>query len=118
MSETVVKGEIIPRLLYEEPRRKKTIALEKDVPFYQLQKRIIFENNGFIDPTEIKDYLALDGYKALTKALFEMTAEEIIQEIKLSGLRGRGGRWIFDRDQMGDLPTGRLRYQVSHLQCR
>jgi len=91
VSETVVKGEIIPRLLYEEPRRKKTIALEKDVPFYQRQKRIIFENNGFIDPTEIQDYLALDGYKALTKALFEMTAEEIIQEIKLSGLRGRGG---------------------------
>jgi NADH:ubiquinone oxidoreductase subunit F (NADH-binding)/(2Fe-2S) ferredoxin len=91
VSQTVIKGEIIPRLLYEEPRRKKAIILEKDVPFYQLQKRIIFENNGFIDPTDIRDYLALDGYKALTKALFEMTSEEVIQEIKLSGLRGRGG---------------------------
>ncbi|NOR15819.1 MAG: NADH-quinone oxidoreductase subunit NuoF, partial [Candidatus Aminicenantes bacterium] len=91
VSETVVKGEIIPRLLYVEPRQQKAIALEKDVPFYKRQKRIIFENNGFIDPTDVRDYLALDGYKALTKALFEMTAEEIIQEIKLSGLRGRGG---------------------------
>ncbi len=91
VSETVGKGKIIPRLLYVEPGQKKAIALEKDVPFYKLQKRIIFENNGFIDPTNIQDYLALDGYKALTKALFEMTAEEIIQEIKLSGLRGRGG---------------------------
>ena len=91
VSETVGKGKIVSRLLYVEPNRKEAIALEKDVPFYKLQKRIIFENNGFIDPTDIEDYLALDGYKALTKALFEMTAEEIIQEIKISGLRGRGG---------------------------
>ena len=88
---TLLQKEIIPRLLYVDPKTGKEIIKEKDVPFYQKQKRTIFANNGFIDPTEIKDYIALDGYKALTKALFELTADEVVEEIKASGLRGRGG---------------------------
>lgn len=89
--ETVLKKNVIERLLYEDPRSKSKIIKEKEVPFYKKQKRIVFENNGFIDPTEIKDYIALGGYEALSKSLFEMTSEEVIDEIKKSGLRGRGG---------------------------
>jgi NADH:ubiquinone oxidoreductase subunit F (NADH-binding)/(2Fe-2S) ferredoxin/formate hydrogenlyase subunit 6/NADH:ubiquinone oxidoreductase subunit I len=98
ITKTVVEKTIIPRLLYVEPRTKKEIVYERDVPFYKRQKRIIFENNGFLDPTDIKEYISLGGYRALSKALFEMTSEEVIEEIKDSGLRGRGG---------GGFPTGK-----------
>jgi len=91
ISETIKNKKIIDRLLYIEPRTKKSIILEKEVPFYKKQKRIIFGNNGFIDPTDIEDYIALDGYKALEKVLFDMTSEEVVAEIRASGLRGRGG---------------------------
>jgi NADH-quinone oxidoreductase subunit F len=91
IAETIVGKKIIDRLLYVDPRTQQKIAHEKNVPFYKKQERIIFGNNGFIDPTDIKDYIALDGYKALTRILFDMTSEEVIEEIKASGLRGRGG---------------------------
>jgi len=91
VTETIEGKKIIDRLLYVEPRTGNKIVKEKDVPFYKRQKRIIFGNNGFIDPTDIKDYIALDGYKALAKVLFDMTAEEVIAEVKTSKLRGRGG---------------------------
>jgi NADH:ubiquinone oxidoreductase subunit F (NADH-binding)/ferredoxin len=91
IAETIVGKKIIDRLLYVDPRTQEKIAHEKNVPFYKKQERIIFGNNGFIDPTDIKDYIALDGYKALTRILFDMTSEEVIEEIKASGLRGRGG---------------------------
>jgi NADH:ubiquinone oxidoreductase subunit F (NADH-binding)/(2Fe-2S) ferredoxin/Pyruvate/2-oxoacid:ferredoxin oxidoreductase delta subunit len=91
ISETIINKKIINRLLYVDPRTKKEIVLEKDVPFYKKQRRIVFGNNGFIDPTDIRDYIALGGYRALTKILFDMTSEEVIEEIKASGLRGRGG---------------------------
>lgn len=91
ISSTIIENKIVNRLLYVDPRTNKSIIKEKEVPFYKKQRRIIFENNGFIDPTDIRDYIALDGYKAITKALFEMTSEEVIAEIKASGLRGRGG---------------------------
>ncbi len=98
ISDTILQKKIIPRLLYVEPRTKKEIVLEQEVPFYKKQKRIIFENNGFLDPTDLENYIVLDGYKALPKALFEMTSEEVIEEIIASGLRGRGG---------GGFPTGK-----------
>jgi len=115
MSETVLQKKIIPRLLYVEPRTKKEIVLERDVPFYKKQKRIIFENNGLLDPTDLENYIALDGYKALSKAFFEMTSEEVIEEIKTSGLRGRGG---------GGFPSGKkwevcrqVRSDTKYLIC-
>jgi len=98
ISKTALNKEIIPRLLYEDPQTNEKIVKEKDVPFYKKQKRIIFGKNGLIDPTHIEDYIALNGYKAASKALFEMKPEEIISEIKKSGLRGRGG---------GGFPTGK-----------
>ncbi len=91
IEETIKNKKIINRLLYVDPKTKESIIKEKEVPFYRKQKRIIFGNNGFIDPKDIRDYIALDGYKALTKVLFDMTSEEVIEEIKASGLRGRGG---------------------------
>jgi len=98
VAETLNGGKLIERLLYKDPKTGEPIPYEKDIPFYKKQKRLIFGNNRYIDPTRIEDYIALGGYKALVKALFEMTPEEIIEEIKRSGLRGRGG---------GGFPTGR-----------
>ncbi len=91
ISETIINKNVIDRLLYADPQTEEKIELEEKVPFYEKQERIIFGNNGLIDPTEIKDYIAVDGYLALSKALNGMKPEEIIEEIKSSGLRGRGG---------------------------
>ena len=88
---------VIQRLLYTDPKTGKTIEHEEEVPFYKKQKRLVFGNNGLIDPTVIGDYLAVGGYAALVKALFKMTSEEVIAEVKQAGLRGRGG---------GGFPTG------------
>lgn len=98
VSETAVNSKIIDRLLYQDPLTEQKIVYEYDVPFYKRQQRIIFGNNGRIDPVDIDSYIALDGYTALVKALLEMTPEEIIETVKRSGLRGRGG---------AGFPTGR-----------
>jgi len=102
--ETVVNGKILEDLLYEHPITGEKIVTEEDVPFYQKQKRIIFGNNGSIDPNRIEDYLSVGGYRALVKALFSMKPEEIIREVKKANLRGRGG---------GGFPAG-----VKWEQCR
>ncbi len=97
ISGTVVKGNIIDRLLYTDPNTGMKISYEDEVPFYKKQHRLVFGSNGYIDPNNIEDYLALGGYAALSKALFEMSPEAIIEEVKQAGLRGRGG---------GGFPTG------------
>ncbi len=102
--ETVLNGRILEHLLYEHPVTGERIISEEEVPFYKKQMRIIFGNNGSIDPTRIEDYIAVGGYQALTKALTSMRPEEIIQEIKKAHLRGRGG---------GGFPAG-----VKWEQCR
>jgi len=97
LSETMEKGNVIDRLLYVNPVTGEKIVHEDEVPFYKHQERIIFGKNGSIDPTSIEDYIAIGGYRALVKALFHMAPEEIIESVKRSGLRGRGG---------GGFPTG------------
>jgi len=97
ISETIIKGNIIDRLLYTDPNTGKKITYEHEVPFYERQNRLVFGNNGLIDPAAIDDYLAVGGYAALGKALFRMSPEQVIEEVKKSGLRGRGG---------GGFPTG------------
>ena len=97
VSETVLQGRVIDRLLYQEPLTKEKIIHEQDIPFYKFQQRVIFGSNGEIDPTLIDDYIAVGGYQALEKVLSEMSPEEVIETIKRSGLRGRGG---------GGFPTG------------
>jgi len=91
ISETIIKGNIIDRLLYIDPNTGGKITYEHEVPFYKKQNRLVFGNNGNIDPTIIDDYLAVGGYSALSKALYKMSPEEIIEEVKKAGLRGRGG---------------------------
>ncbi len=91
ISETVLNGNIVDRLLYLDPTSGQKTHFEGDVPFYKRQRRLIFGSNGLIDPTNIEDYFAIDGYSALSKVLFEMQPEEAIAEIRKSGLRGRGG---------------------------
>ena len=89
--QTLVKGAIVERLLYTDPQTGQHIHLEPDLPFYRKQKRLVLDFNGRIDGTRIEDYAALGGYRALAKVLGSMTPEQIIAEVKISGLRGRGG---------------------------
>ena len=91
ISETIINGKIIDRLLYVDPSSGKKIKYEHDVPFYKKQFRILLNNNGIIDPKNIEDYIAVGGYSALVKALHNMKPEKIIDNIQKSGLRGRGG---------------------------
>jgi NADH:ubiquinone oxidoreductase subunit F (NADH-binding)/(2Fe-2S) ferredoxin len=109
LSETIGKGNIVNRLLYTDRATNAKVTKEGDVPFYKRQMRLIIGNNGLIDPTSIDDYLAIGGYTALAKAL-KMTPEKIIDEIKKSGLRGRGGagfptgsKWESTRNAHGDV---------------
>lgn len=93
----IVNGKVVERLLFVDPRTKERIRDGKDMQFYQKQVRVALKNCGVIDPENIHDYLKHDGYKALEKVLKEMTPEDVINEVKESGLRGRGG---------GGFPTG------------
>ena len=105
ISEHIVKGRAVERLLYREEDSKEHARVD-DISFYQKQFRIVLRNCGFIDPEEISEYIARDGYAALEKALFEMSPEQIIEELKAAGLRGRGGagfptwmKWNLTREQ-------------------
>jgi NADH-quinone oxidoreductase subunit F len=109
VEETIKKGELVKSLIYKDPASKKKITFEKDIPFYKLQQRVIFGNNGIIDPTSIEDYIEVGGYSALEKAFFDLKPKKIIDEIKSAGLRGRGGggfptgiKWETCRRQKGD----------------
>jgi len=98
IDETILKGKIISRLLYVDPATNQKITHESDIPFYKKQTRNIMAANREIDPTKIEQYVAAGGYTALSKALFQMSPDKIINEITRAGLRGRGG---------GGFPTGR-----------
>ncbi|MDR2246845.1 MAG: NADH-quinone oxidoreductase subunit NuoF [Treponema sp.] len=92
IAEQIVKGREVPRLLYKkEDGEKKKISSAENIEFYQKQVRVVLRNCGFINPENIDEYIARDGYIGLEKALFEMKAEDVINELKISGLRGRGG---------------------------
>ena len=91
ITETVMEGKIIDRLLYKDPNTGEKIVHEAEIPFYSKQVQNVFGSNGKIDPTNIEDYFANGGYSALAKVLFEMEPEGVIEEVKRSGLRGCGG---------------------------
>ncbi|MCX8116838.1 MAG: NADH-quinone oxidoreductase subunit NuoF [Desulfobacterota bacterium] len=91
VEESVQKGNRIDRLLFEDERSREKIAPFERIPFYRSQMRLLLSRNDLVDPTRIEDYIAIGGYRALAKALFDMGPEKVIGEIKESGLRGRGG---------------------------
>ncbi len=91
VEETLVKGRVVERLTYREPLTHKAIPFYKDIPFYGKQYRIALRNCGLINPENIDEYIARDGYAALSKAVLEMTPEQVIDVVKRAGLRGRGG---------------------------
>ena len=109
VSETVKEKKVIDRLLYTDPTTGEKIAYEYDIPFYKNQQRLIFGPNRRIDPRSIEDYLAIGGYRALAKALYDMTPEQVIEEVNRANLRGRGGggfstgrKWQTTRDAPGE----------------
>lgn len=98
VEEHLLKGRIVKRLLYKETVEKDDVKPLSETNFYKKQHRVALRNCGVIDPENIEEYIAMDGYRALAKAVTEMTPEQVIQTVIDSGLRGRGG---------GGFPTGR-----------
>ena len=97
ISTTLIKRKLVDRLLYTDPATGKKGAKESDISFYKNQMRNVFGNNRYINPRYIDDYIAMDGYSALSLALLQMAPAQVLEEIKKSNLRGRGG---------GGFPTG------------
>ncbi|MEW5921417.1 MAG: NADH-ubiquinone oxidoreductase-F iron-sulfur binding region domain-containing protein [Bacillota bacterium] len=91
VEKTLLQGEIIDRLLYQDPVSGEKIIYAGEIPFYRKQERVLLADNWSIDPSSIEDYLALDGYGALGRVLHSMSSAQVIKEIKDSRLRGRGG---------------------------
>jgi len=98
VTKTLQNGEVVERLLYTDPVSGKKIRTEAEIPFYTAQDRQLLSRNREVNPCSIEDYIAVGGYRALVKTINTLSSEEIIREIKVSGLRGRGG---------GGFPTGR-----------
>ncbi|MEK7369796.1 MAG: SLBB domain-containing protein, partial [Planctomycetota bacterium] len=109
LEETALSGGVIQKLLYTDPNTNQKVVYQQDIPFYKKQHRIVLMHNGIIDPLSINDYITVDGYASLEKALTKMTPDQVIEEITGSGLRGRGGagfstgtKWRFVRNAPGD----------------
>ncbi|MFP4198055.1 MAG: NADH-quinone oxidoreductase subunit NuoF [Halanaerobium sp.] len=109
VEEHLLKGRTVERLLFKEPMTDQQIPSYQDIDFYKKQQRIALANCGQIDPEDIDEYIALGGYEAAGKALTEMDAQEVVDAVKDSGLRGRGGggfptglKWQFAKNSDGD----------------
>jgi len=103
VEEHIIKGRKVTRLLYHDPETKEPVGDSKHMGFFKKQLRIVLRNCGFINPENIDEYIARDGYMALGKVLTEMTPQDVIKEIKDSGQRGRGG---------AGFPTG-LKWEIA-----
>jgi len=108
VAEHIVKGRPVTRLLYDKSQSRRQTRVD-DLDFYQKQFRIVLRNCGFINPEAIDEYIARDGYAALERALFQMKPDDVIEELRKSGLRGRGGagfptwkKWEFSKLARGD----------------
>jgi NADH-quinone oxidoreductase subunit F len=98
VSQTIQGKRIVERLVYTDPHTDEKLVHESEIPFYKYQKRLLIGNNIKMNPRDIEDYIALGGYSALMKTLFQMTPEQVLEEVKRANLRGRGG---------GGFPAGR-----------
>ena len=119
VEEHFLKGRPVEKLMYVPPDKKAPIPVLSDIDFFKKQVLIALRNRGLIDPEKIEEYIARDGYKAMAKALAEMEPEQIIEEIKKSGLRGRGGagfptglKWEFVRNASSN--NGAVKYIVCN----
>jgi NADH-quinone oxidoreductase subunit F len=106
INETLINNNLVERLLFKEPKTKKPCKGHGDINFYTRQHRFVLKQCGMVDPNDINEYIALDGYSAAKKAILEMTDKEICDEMIASGLRGRGG---------GGFPTGR-KWELTRVQ--
>ncbi|MDD4343984.1 MAG: NADH-quinone oxidoreductase subunit NuoF [Eubacteriales bacterium] len=109
VQEHILKGRVVQHLFYKKPKSEELVAMMEEIDFFKLQKRIARRNCGIIDVNTIDDYIGADGFMALGKALTEMTPQEVIEEVKKSGLRGRGGagfptglKWDFAAKAKGE----------------
>src|SRR5574341_1325157 len=109
VSQTILGKKVIDRLIYVDPTTGEKVAHESEIPFYRKQKRSLIGNNIKVDPKSIDDYLAVGSYAALVKALFHQTPEQVIEMVKQSKLRGRGGagfptglKWEFARKSQNE----------------
>ena len=110
IAEQILKGREVKRLLYKDDKQKKLSDTIEDIQFYQKQVRVVLRNCGVINPENIDEYIAREGYSGLEKVLFTWTPEQIIEEMKISGMRGRGGagfptwlKWDLARKAQGDI---------------
>jgi (2Fe-2S) ferredoxin len=108
IAEHIVKGREVTRLLYDKSKSKVRAKIE-EIDFYQKQVRVVLRNCGVINPENINEYIARDGYAGLERALFELSPDQVIEELKTSGLRGRGGagfptwlKWNFTKQVESD----------------
>ena len=97
VSEHLIKGRIVNRLLFKEPLTSQSVPDYADIDFYKKQHRLVLKNCGHINPDSLEEYIGADGYEGLAKVLLTMTPEQVVEEMKKTGLRGRGG---------GGFPTG------------
>ena len=97
VEEHILKGRIVSRLLFKEPLTAEKVPSYDEIAFYKKQHRLVLRNCGHINPDSIEEYIGADGYEGLAKAILTMTPEQVVEEMKKTGLRGRGG---------GGFPTG------------
>lgn len=102
----IINGNRVERLLYKDPQTQEKVHTQEEMAFYKKQLRVALRNCGLINPEDISEYIALGGYQALGKALTQMSADEVVDTVKKSGLRGRGG---------GGFPTG-LKWEITRKQ--
>ncbi len=110
VNEHIINGKIVESLLYTNPIDNSKIDKQHNIPFYKKQLRIALRNCGVINPEKIEEYIAIDGYQALAKSIFDLGADNTLSEMKKSGLRGRGGggfptgmKWEFAKKEKNDI---------------
>ena len=116
VEEHFLKGRPVPKLMYTPPKEEAPIPKMRDIGFFGKQRLIALANRGVVDPEAIDEYIARGGYKALAKALTQMTPEKVVEEVLNAGLRGRGGAGFPYRKKVADLRGPARGREIHHLQ--